>query len=113
MLYVFPAQRWCHDLRRGIRRPVRLDSLLRPALARQRPVLSGRMWLHPYLADELHLGMDRHTGYRPRPSMLRAGVHVAASKHLTNDRCFERRPMISLRSTAACPKLVLTRDIHA
>ena len=27
MLYVLPAQRWYHDLRRGIRRPVRLDSL--------------------------------------------------------------------------------------
>jgi hypothetical protein len=40
------------------------------------------MWLHSYLADELHLGMDRHTGYRPRPSILPALLHVAASEHL-------------------------------
>ena len=59
-----------------------MDSLLRPALVRQRPALSGRMWLRPYLADELHLGTDQHTGYRVRPSILPALLHVVASKHL-------------------------------
>jgi hypothetical protein len=109
MLYVLLAQRWCHGLRRGIRRPARLDSFA-STRGRPRHNETGAPWNLPLQGASCCPG--RSTGLVPAWSLaparsVRLVVHSSSTCHRLHrypesclPPCAEGATMSSIRSAA-------------